>query len=310
MIYKYKDIEIKKKVEIAIKTLFEKDSFLLENKANERSVSCKLAEYLQSQFSEYNVDCEYNKKGEGEIKRLAGIEECDKQRATDRILPDIIVHKRNSNDNIVIIEIKTISNDEKCDLCKLKLFTRRSGEYRYQIGLYIKFNGTNNPELIYFENGKSKNKKNLIIKFMKKEKFKLIVDVHLFLIKEGKILLMLRENTGYMDGHYHVPAGHLEDGERIVDALIRESKEEIGISINEEDIRLVHVMHNKSNNERVAFFFEVNRWFDNIRNMEPEKCGNINWFSLNKLPSKTVPYAHKAIEYYLNKVSFSHYGWK
>lgn len=145
---------------------------------------------------------------------------------------------------------------------------------------------------------------------MSKERFSLITDVHLFLIKDKKILFLLRQNTGYMDSHYHVPAGHLEQGEKIVDALIRESNEEVGITIKPEDIKFVHIMHHKSNNERAAFFFEVKNWQGVIKNMEPEKCNKIEWFDLNNLPSNIVPYAKKAIEYYLRGTNFSHHGWE
>jgi len=144
---------------------------------------------------------------------------------------------------------------------------------------------------------------------MKKARFSLVADVHLFLIKDNKILFLLRENTGYMDGYYHVPAGHLDGEEKIASALIREAKEEIGIAIEPEDIKFVHIMHNKSNNERVAFFFEVKKWHGYIKNMEPDKCGRLAWFPLNKLPENIVPYAKKSIEYYLKGINFSHYGW-
>lgn len=144
---------------------------------------------------------------------------------------------------------------------------------------------------------------------MSKKRFSLIVDVHLFLIKNKKILFLLRKNTGYLDGYFHVPAGHLDGKEKIADALLRESKEEIGIGINPKNVKLVHVMHHKSNDERVGFFFEVKNWQGNARNMEPEKCDQIKWFYLDKLPKKIVPYAKKAIECYLKGVIFSHHGW-
>ena len=145
---------------------------------------------------------------------------------------------------------------------------------------------------------------------MQKERFKLTVDIHLLLIKDNKILFMIRENTGFMDGYYHVPAGHLDEGEKVIYALIRESKEEISITILPEDVKFVHVMHNKSNNERIAFFFEVKNWEGEIKNMEPDKCGGLEWFSLDSLPEKIVPYAKKAIECYLNGTTISYYGWE
>jgi len=144
---------------------------------------------------------------------------------------------------------------------------------------------------------------------MPKERFSLVTDVHLFLIKDKKVLFLQRQNTGYMDGYYHVPAGHLESGEKISDALIRESKEEVGITIKPKDIKFVHIMHHKSDNERAAFFFEVKKWQGPIKNMEPEKCSQIKWFPLDNLPTNIVPYAKKAIEYYLEGMDFSHYGW-
>lgn len=112
-----------------------------------------------------------------------------------------------------------------------------------------------------------------------------------------------------MDGYYHVPAGHLNGNERLIDALIRESKEEIGIDINEKDVKLAHVMHNKSNNERIALFFEVKNWEGEIKNMEPEKHSKIKWFVLSKLPKKIVPYARQAIKHCQKGVILSRFGW-
>jgi len=112
-----------------------------------------------------------------------------------------------------------------------------------------------------------------------------------------------------MDGFYHVPAGHLDGNERVLDAALREAKEEIGVTINPKDAKVVHLMHNKSNNERIAFFFEVRKWRGKIKNMEPTKCKKLSWFPLNDLPKNIVPYAKKSIEFYLRGTTFSHYGW-
>lgn len=145
---------------------------------------------------------------------------------------------------------------------------------------------------------------------IKKQRFTLIVDVHLFLIRDNnKILLLLRKNTGYEDGKYHVPAGHMDGQEPITKALIRESKEEVGINISTKNIKLAHIMHSVDSNERMAFFFEVKKWRGKIRNMEPEKHGEVRWFDLNKLPRNMVPYAKFAIECYKKGQIFSEYGW-
>ena len=147
------DKEIKKQVNVAIKILFKKDRFLLKNKVNERAVAHKLAEYFQQLFPAWHVDCEYNKK-RLESKELGGINECDEQKRTDRVYPDIIIHQRNTDSNLLVIEIKTIRNEEACDIQKLKLFTNQTGDYRYQLGLFIKFNQLLKPEFKYFKNGR------------------------------------------------------------------------------------------------------------------------------------------------------------
>lgn len=112
-----------------------------------------------------------------------------------------------------------------------------------------------------------------------------------------------------MDGYYHVPAGHMDGNERLIDALVRESKEEVGISIKSGDAKLVHTMHNKSDTERLAFFFEVKKWKGQPQNLEPEKHSEICWFKLQKLPQGIVPYAKEAIRNYIKGVKISHFGW-
>lgn len=114
---------------------------LLEIEVNERSISHKIAEYLQALFLEWHVDCEYNRNGI-ETKKLPDISECSEDKKTDKVYPDIIVHRRLTMNNLLVIEIKTTHNDagEKCDFEKLKLFTSSDGDYKYNFGLFIKFN--------------------------------------------------------------------------------------------------------------------------------------------------------------------------
>ena len=112
--------------------------------------------------------------------------------------------------------------------------------------------------------------------------------------------------TGYGDGYYSFPAGHLEEGETLKEGVVREAKEEVGIDINISDLELVHVMdRNVINNERIAFFFKAKEWKGNLINMEPEKCDDLKWFKINELPENTIPYIRSAINFYLNSVSYS-----
>jgi 8-oxo-dGTP diphosphatase len=86
------------------------------------------------------------------------------------------------------------------------------------------------------------------------ERFRLVAAVHIFLVRDGQVLLLRRFNTGYEDGNYSVVAGHLDGGEEVKAAAIREAQEEVGIRIAPQDLRIVGVMHRMSNDERVDFF--------------------------------------------------------
>jgi len=94
------------------------------------------------------------------------------------------------------------------------------------------------------------------------------ISVFLILKKQGQILLSLRQNTGYADGHWAFPAGHVEWGEPATLGMIREAKEELGIEISPEELKVLHVMHGKTNRIDVAIFFECCKWRGEIANQE------------------------------------------
>ena len=152
---------------------------------------------------------------------------------------------------------------------------------------------------------------------MKREYFKFVSAVHLFLVKDGKILLLRRFNTGYEDGNYSVPAGHIDGNERATTAMLREAKEEAGVVISVEDMRMVHVMHRISRgthpsgaDERIDFFFEATKWEGEPGIMETNKCDDLSWFPINQLPQNVIPYVKAGIENYGRRVLFFEFGWK
>lgn len=170
------------KIKIAIDILFSNDKWLFEQNLNERSITHKFAEYLQLQFLDYNVDCEYN----GNSLRVDGrkriymlntqIELSDyfierdmgywyNQFTEKSVYPDIIIHKRGTNDrNLCIIEVKKSTSKISSDYDKIKLNAYTTDQYgndlKYSIGLFIEFE-TGSPDLnykiMYFKNGSETN---------------------------------------------------------------------------------------------------------------------------------------------------------
>jgi 8-oxo-dGTP diphosphatase len=114
------------------------------------------------------------------------------------------------------------------------------------------------------------------------DRFTFLATVNIFLIKENKILLIRRADTGFFDGSYEAPAGHIDGGEPVRKAAAREALEEVGASINPEDLKVVHVMHRYGQKaERIEFFLVAEKWEGGPENKEPEKCDDVAWFSLD-----------------------------
>jgi len=142
------------------------------------------------------------------------------------------------------------------------------------------------------------------------ERFKLIPSVYLFLIKNDKILLLRRFNTGFEDGNYGLPAGHAEEKELFREALKREVQEETGITLDIDKLHLVHTMHRCcGDHERADFFFIIDEWSGEAKNMEPYKCDDIQWFPLSNLPENTVDYMAHAIKCWQKQIPYSEFGW-
>ena len=142
------------------------------------------------------------------------------------------------------------------------------------------------------------------------QRFTYIGAGYLFLIKDNNILLQRRFNTGFMDGFYGVPAGHLDGNETAREGAAREFREEIGIEVQPEDLKVVHTMHRKAiSDERIDFFMTTERYLGNVENKEPHKCDDLSWFPVDNLPENTIDYVRVAIGAFLRNEPYSEFGW-
>ena len=135
------------------------------------------------------------------------------------------------------------------------------------------------------------------------------VCVYLILKQEDQLCLLLRRNTGYYDGYYGLIAGHVEDGESAIAGMIREAYEEAGLELNASQMKVVHVMHRQTNRLNIDVFFDCQSWESAIKNLELEKCRELDFFSLGALPSNVVDYNEIALKHILRREFYSELGW-
>ena len=126
---------------------------------------------------------------------------------------------------------------------------------------------------------------------------KLVTDLMLTRENNGKkeVLLALRKNTGYRDGEYELPGGHVDTGEDLMQAMVREAKEELLIDIKEADLKIAHILHHYTG-DRVNFILTTSEYKGIPSIGEPDKCEKLEWFDINKLPTNITNKVKKSIE--------------
>ena len=132
--------EIFEKMKSVFTKFFKNNATLFDVNASERSITHKLAEYLQEAFSDMDVDCEYNR--HRDLVKKISFYKHEKIKPNKLVYPDIVIHKRRMDDhNLLVIEVKKANSahrTNKDDEKKLKAFT--GNDYHYQVGLYVEIN--------------------------------------------------------------------------------------------------------------------------------------------------------------------------
>ncbi|MFG2989132.1 phosphotransferase [Streptomyces sp. NPDC048257] len=131
------------------------------------------------------------------------------------------------------------------------------------------------------------------------------VDVHLVLRRDGdagpEVLLSRRAGPVYATGLWHLPSGHLDPGEDMVEAVVREAREETGVLIATQDVAAAVTVHHRppqGAGSRIGVFFEVRRWSGLPQVREPDRCDGMGWYRLDGLPEPMVAYCRAGLDAY------------
>ena len=146
--------EVKDYLTQATARVEKEDSHLLMVDVSERCIAARLAMYLREYFADYDVDAEYNRHGEDKKKLydLVDKHDCSRDRGDEgqRVLPDVIVHRRGDDDsNLLIVEMKKSANqgDIARDRHRIKAFRAELG---YEFGALVVCE-TKGHSAIFFE---------------------------------------------------------------------------------------------------------------------------------------------------------------
>lgn len=106
-------------------------------------------------------------------------------------------------------------------------------------------------------------------------RFTSVIDVHVILRRCGRVLLLRRAGDVFASGQFCLPSGHLEEGESIIQAAARETREETGIVLRPGSLRHVLSVHQRNpgpSDSRVGFAFSPDgAWVGEPFNAEPHK---------------------------------------
>lgn len=138
-------------------------------------------------------------------------------------------------------------------------------------------------------------------------RFSIVPAAYVLLLREGtagrtEVLLQLRHNTGYMDGHWaSAAAGHIEAGETAAAAALREAREELGLA--DADLHFVTAMQRTNGPEpieqRIDFFFAARSWDGQPAIQESAKAADLRWCALDALddlPGPVVPHERYVLD--------------
>jgi hypothetical protein len=133
--------ELNERLGRACAIFMERDQHLLCVEANERSMTHKFAEYLQREFPEWDVDCEYNRSGHVPKRLRTLVPEWqvspEDENATT-VFPDIIVHRRGAKENLLVIEAKKSGTSDTFDRAKLAAYMSEDA-YNYLHAVLVRF---------------------------------------------------------------------------------------------------------------------------------------------------------------------------
>lgn len=128
-----------------------------------------------------------------------------------------------------------------------------------------------------------------------------------------QILLQRRQNTGFADGKWDFSyAGHVEYGENMKKTAVREAEEELGITVKEESLVFVAIVHKREKDVDITYvnvYFRCDEFDGEPKICEPSKCSEIEWFDSDDLPEDLIDDRKEVAKAVKSGCNYIEYGW-
>jgi 8-oxo-dGTP diphosphatase len=146
------------------------------------------------------------------------------------------------------------------------------------------------------------------------DRFAVVIDVHVILRRAGRVLPLRRAGDVYASGQLCLPSGHMERGESICQAAVRETFEETGIALDHAALQHVLSIHQRNPGSAdtrigIGFAFTPSAWNGEPANAEPHKHSEFIWADPAALPADTAEYTAAVITAAERGLTFTLNGW-
>src|SRR3984893_9764971 len=127
------------KLVTALKEFYGHESYILERDLGERTLTHRLAVYVEKQFPGWQVDCNYDRLGERMLRLPHGTIVSTDDHLGKSVHPDIVVHQREIPNNLLAIEVRKASDHQppEHDQHKLRALTDPHLWFAYWLGVYL-----------------------------------------------------------------------------------------------------------------------------------------------------------------------------
>lgn len=123
-------------------------------------------------------------------------------------------------------------------------------------------------------------------------KFGLGVLICVFNKDFSKILLLKRneEKRKKNNADWGCVGGRVELGEKLIDACVREAREEIGVNLQSSELKLIDIKESPFLSEvfHAVHFVYATILDEKVKIILNNESDEYNWFSLNNLPERTL----------------------